>query len=176
MVVTASFSESDAAKIAVGQPATVTVSALPTQKLAAHVIGVDPIGSSSSGVVQYTVTFAVDRSEPKLKSGMSANVSVTVAERDNVLNVPSAAVTGSGSNARVTVLENGVQSTVQVVAGLKGDSTTEIVSGLKSGQSVVTSSGTALPTSNSPAGAQFGRGGFGGGGLGGGGGVVRVGG
>jgi multidrug efflux pump subunit AcrA (membrane-fusion protein) len=94
MQVSAEFSESDATNIRVGQPATVTVAALPTEELAAHVVSVSPLGSSSSGVVEFSVLFALDRTEPLLKAGMSANVSVTVAERDNVLNVPSAAVTG----------------------------------------------------------------------------------
>jgi multidrug efflux pump subunit AcrA (membrane-fusion protein) len=167
--VTAAFSESDIANIAVGQPATVTVSALPTEELAAHVIGVDLSGTTSSSVVEYTVTFALDRSEPKLKPGMSASVSVTVAERDNVLEVPSAAVTGSGSNARVTVVASGKQTTTPVVAGLKGDTDTEIVSGVKAGQQVVTSTGATLFSSGgltsttSTTGATTRRGGFGGG-------------
>lgn len=180
MQVTAEFSESDAAKIAVGQPATVTVSALPGEELAAHVISVGMTGSSSSGVVEYPVVFALDRSEPTLKPGMSANVGVTVAERDGVVNVPSAAVTGSGSNARVTVVSNGVQTVTPVVAGLQGDTTTEILSGLKPGQEVVTSTGATLfssgtsgttGTTTTPTGGggrfRFGGGGFGGG-LGGG--------
>ncbi len=170
---TASFSESDAAKIRLGQPATVTVSALPNKELAAHVIAIDVAGTSSSGVVQYTVTLALDRTVAGLKPGMSANATVTTAERDNVLNVPSAAVTGSGSNASVSVLgKNGKQQTVGVVAGLKGDSSTEIVSGLTAGQQVVTSSGqtTTGGTGTSGSGTNpFGGGrGLGGGGLGGG--------
>jgi multidrug efflux pump subunit AcrA (membrane-fusion protein) len=178
--VSAPFSESDVASIAVGQPATVTVSALPAEELAAHVIAVDLTGTTSSGVVEYNVTFALDRSEPKLKPGMSASVSVTVAERDNVLEVPSAAVTGSGSNARVTVVANGKQTTTPVVAGLKGDTDTEIVSGVKAGQQVVTSTGTTLFSSGtltsttSTTGGTTRRGGFGGGGgafFGGGGGL-----
>jgi len=113
---------------------------------------------------------------------MSANVSVTVSERDNVLNVPSAAVTGTGSNAGVTVLANGKQTVVPVVAGLKGDTSIEIVSGLKAGQQVVTSTGATLfssgssltGTTSSTTGRRGGLGGggagvfFGGGGLGGG--------
>jgi len=169
--VTAAFSESDIANIAVGQPATVTVSALPTEELAAHVIGVQLTGTTSSGVVEYTVTFALDRTEPKLKPGMSASVSVTVAERDNVLEVPSAAVTGSGTSARVTVVANGKQTTTPVVAGLKGDTDTEIVSGVKAGQQVVTSTGATLFSSGGTltgttptTGAATRRGGFGGGG------------
>jgi multidrug efflux pump subunit AcrA (membrane-fusion protein) len=172
MQVSAAFSESDAAKVRVGQPATVTVSALPNEQLAAHVVSVGIVSSSSSGVVQYAVVFALDRTEPLLKSGMSANVSVTVAERDNVLNVPSATVTGSGAAARVTVVTGGVQKTVQVVAGLKGDTTTEIVSGVTAGQQVVTSTGATLFSAgtgtSTTARPRFGGGGFGGGPLGGG--------
>jgi multidrug efflux pump subunit AcrA (membrane-fusion protein) len=169
--VSAAFSESDVANIQVGQPATVTVSALPAEELAAHVIGIDLTGTTSSSVVEYNVTFALDRSEPKLKPGMSASVSVTVAERDNVLNVPSAAVTGTGSNARVTVVANGKQTTTPVVAGLKGDTSTQIVSGVKAGQQVVTStgatlfsSGGALTSTTSTTAGTGRRGGFGGGG------------
>jgi multidrug efflux pump subunit AcrA (membrane-fusion protein) len=180
MEVSASFSETDAAKIRVGQPATVTVSALPSEKLAAHVISVGVIGTSSSGVVEYTVVFALDRTTTQLKPGMSANVSDTVDERDNVLGVPSSAVTGSGATARVTVLKNGVQQTVPVVAGLKGDTTTEIVSGLTSGEQVVTSTGATLFSSGAATGTsttgaagaagarRLGGGGGFGGGLGGG--------
>ncbi|MDX6426683.1 MAG: HlyD family secretion protein, partial [Gaiellaceae bacterium] len=144
--VTASFSESDAAKIKLGQAGTITVSALPNKQLAAHVVAIDTSGTSSSGVVTYTVTMALDRTVTGLKPGMSANATVTTGERDNVLNVPNAAVTGSGSTATVKVLKSGVQSTVNVVTGLKGDSTTEIVSGLTAGQQVVTSSGVAPAT------------------------------
>jgi macrolide-specific efflux system membrane fusion protein len=172
--VTASFSESDAAKIQLGQAGTITVSALPNKQLAAHVVAIDTAGTSSSGVVTYTVTMALDRTVAGLKPGMSANVTVTTGERDNVLAVPNAAVTGSGSNATVKVLTNGVQSTVNVVAGLKGDSNTEILSGLTAGQQVVTSSGVTAAGAGAATGTTRpgGAGGFpgGGGGFAGGGG------
>jgi membrane fusion protein, macrolide-specific efflux system len=175
--VTASFSESDAVKIQLGQAGTITVSALPNKELAAHVVAIDTAGTSSSGVVTYTVTMALDRTVTGLKPGMSANASVTTGERDNVLNVPNAAVTGSGSSATVKVLKNGVQSTVNIVAGLKGDSSTEIMSGLTAGQQVVTSSGVvatagagaAAGTTRPGGAAGLGGGGFAGGGGGGGG-------
>ncbi len=179
--VTASFSESDAAKIRLGQAGTVTVSALPNKELAAHVVAIDVSGTSSSGVVQYTVTLALDRTVAGLKPGMSANATVTASERDNVLNVPNGAVTGSGANATVSVLQSGAQRTVNVVAGLKGDSTTEIQRGLTLGQRVVTSSGVATGGSGGTTGSTTGgagtrspgggppAGGFGGGGFPGGG-------
>src|SRR5262249_3811432 len=70
----ASFSETDSAKLRVGQPATVTVDALPDQQLAAHVVAISPTAStSSSSVVTYDVTFALDRTNAQLKPGMTAN-------------------------------------------------------------------------------------------------------
>jgi macrolide-specific efflux system membrane fusion protein len=185
MQVNAAFAESDVAKLAVGQPATVTVSALGGAQLAAHIAAINPVASSSSSVVQYTVTFALDRANKQLKPGMTASVSVTIAEKDNVVQVPSAAVTGTGRTARVTIMKNGVSQTVPVVAGLAGDSSTEIVSGLTAGQTYVisttvarttaTGTGTAATTPGArPGGGLGGLGG--GGGFGGGGGGVRPGG
>jgi hypothetical protein len=136
---------------------------LPNEELAAHVIAVDTVGTTSSGVVQYTVTVALDNAASGVKPGMSANVTVTIAERRNVVNVANAAVTGSGSSATVHVVDNkGTQRSVPVVAGLKGDSTTEIVSGLSAGQSVVVSSGVSRNGGgNGSSGSRLGGGGFG---------------
>jgi multidrug resistance efflux pump len=170
LTVTAGFSESDAAKIAVGRPATVTLDALPGKKLAAHVVSIDTLSTVVSNVVTYDVTFALDRSAVGVKPGMSASVDVVARERDNVVNVPSSAVTGSGASASVTVLKDGVQTRVPVVAGLQGDSTTEIVSGLAAGATVVlptaTFSGgsTSTGTNGNRGGGLGGLGGLGGGG------------
>jgi len=167
MQLVASFAETDTAKLRVGQAATVTVDALPTTELAAHIVAVDGTATSSSGVVTYNVTFALDRSEPGLRPGMTANVDVVVGEADNVLHVPTAAVSGSGSNASVTVLRNGKQVRVPVVAGLAGDSSTVILSGLTNGEAVVlpsinlTGSSSSSSSQNSGFGGRFG-GGFGG--------------
>ncbi|HZQ88677.1 MAG TPA: biotin/lipoyl-binding protein [Gaiellaceae bacterium] len=168
MELVAGFAETDTAKLRVGQPATVTVDALPNTELAAHIVAIDGTATSSSGVVTYNVTFALDRSEPGLKSGMTANVDVIVGEADNVLHVPTAAVNGSGSNASVTVLRNGKQVRVPVVAGLAGDSSTAILSGLTTGQTVVLPQVTISSTggsSNTTGGGTLNFGGGGGGGA-----------
>ncbi len=69
---------------------------------------------------------------------MTANVDVVVGEADNVLHVPTAAVTGSGSNATVTVLRNGTQVSVSRSSPVsQGDSSTAILSGLKGNETVV---------------------------------------
>ncbi len=127
MQVVTGFSETDVAKLRLGQAATVTVDALTGKEYAAHIIGIDTTSTLVSNVVTYNVTFALDNKVSAVKPGMTANVDVVVAERDNAVHVQTAAVTGSGSNATVTVLRNGKQVTVPVVAGLKGDDSTQIV-------------------------------------------------
>jgi len=168
MQVLAPFAETDAVKIQPGQAATVTVDALPSKQLAAHLLSVSDIASSSSSVVTYNGVFALDRSESELKPGMTANVDVVTGEADNVLHVPTAAVRGSGSSATVTVLQNGKQTSVPVVAGLQGDSSTAILSGLKDNETVVLpsvsiSASTTGGTSGTTTTGITGRGGGGGG-------------
>lgn len=172
--VVAGFSEGDAAKIAVGQPATATISALPGVTLPAKVIAIDSTATTVSNVVTYDVTFALTGSNPKLKPGMTADVEVITAVSGAALHVPTAAVTGSGADARVTVLRDGKQVTVAVVAGLRGDDSTEIKNGLRAGDTVVLptlnlaglGSSSSSQTGSGAAGrfraATFGGGGFGG--------------
>ena len=69
--VLAGFSESDAAKIHRGQPATVAVDALPNTQLAAHVISIATTQTVVSNVVTYEVTFLLDSTAPNLKPGMT---------------------------------------------------------------------------------------------------------
>lgn len=171
--VVAGFSEGDAASIAVGQPATATISALPGVTLAAKVVAIDSTATTVSNVVTYNVTFALTGTSPRLKPGMTADVEVVTAVRAGALHVPTTAVTGSGANARVTVLRNGQQVAATVVAGLKGDDATEIKSGLRAGDTVVLPAlnvsglGSSSSAQNGAAAGRFRAATFGGGGFGG---------
>jgi RND family efflux transporter MFP subunit len=162
--VKAGFSESDAAKVQVGQPATITVAALPNQLLAARVVSVDATSTVVSNVVTYYVTLQLNQQQPRLKPGMTVTAQIIVGKRDGVIHVSTAAVQGTGSTGTVTVVgAKGVQSRRTVVVGLKGDDSTEIVSGLKVGDQVVVSSGLAATSGTAPT-FRF-PGGFGGGGF-----------
>jgi RND family efflux transporter MFP subunit len=157
------FSESDAAKIHPGQPATITVDALPNMQLAAHVVSIDTTQTVVSNVVTYGVTFLLDRTAPNIKPGMTVSASVVIAKRDGVLHVPNAAVHTTGGASFVTVVgANGAQTQRAVQTGLVGDDSTEIVSGLTTGRQIVVSTLTSLTSTNQTGG----RGGGGPGGFG----------
>jgi macrolide-specific efflux system membrane fusion protein len=175
---TVAFSESDISKVAVGQPATVSLDALAGVQLAAHVSSIAPVGTTSSSVVSYDATLTLDQNDNRVKPGMSASASVITGSASGVT-VPNAAVTGSGSLGTVTLVKNGKDVTQQVVVGLRGDSRTQIISGVKAGdQLVITIALPSLSTSTGSLGSgTLGGGGLGGlGGLGGGGGFFRGGG
>jgi membrane fusion protein, macrolide-specific efflux system len=142
MTMTVSFSESDINKLKVGQAATVTPDALSGVQLGAHVTSLSPVGTTSNNVVSYQATLTLDQHDPSVKPGMSATASVITGQAQGV-NVPNAAVTGTGSLGTVTIMRNGKQTTRQVVVGLRGNSRTQIVSGLSAGDQLVIK--TVLP-------------------------------
>jgi hypothetical protein len=161
------LSESEVGSVRVGQPATVTVEALESTKLAAHVVSVATLPTSTSGVVSYDVTFQLEQVEPALKPGMSATAEVVVKQAEGI-NVPTSAISGGA----VTVVRKGKHVRQPVVTGLAGNATTIVLSGLKAGEEIAlpvasTSSATSL---TSKLAGRAGGGALGGGGLGGGGG------
>ncbi|MBV8951897.1 MAG: HlyD family efflux transporter periplasmic adaptor subunit, partial [Actinobacteria bacterium] len=137
------LAESDAVNVKLGQPATVTFSALPNVTLPGTVTSISPTSTLVSNVVTYNATVSLNQSDPGVKPGMTSSVTIITGERDNVLHVPSSAVSGTGTTGSVTVVNGKQQNTVTVGIGLRGDTDDEITSGLTQGQTVVTSRSTS---------------------------------
>ena len=95
--VVAGFAEVDASKVQVGQPATITLSALPTRRCRGKVTAVDVTSTVVSNVVTYDVTITLTNPPAGVQPGMTANVSVVVGEADNVLELPTADITTRGA-------------------------------------------------------------------------------
>jgi multidrug efflux pump subunit AcrA (membrane-fusion protein) len=169
------FPEADIGTVAVGQPATITLPALPGTELAGKVAAIATTSTVSSNVVTYDTTVSIVDPPATVRDGMTADVDVIVASKTGVLEVPSAAITTVGTRSTVTVLHGTTQTPVPVVPGVVGSSTTQIVSGLTAGEKVVLPTVTVAAASGAAtsgaatAGGGFGGGGFGGGGFGGGG-------
>ncbi|GAA4858680.1 HlyD family efflux transporter periplasmic adaptor subunit [Kitasatospora terrestris] len=166
MQVTANFSELDSLKLKKGQTATVTLNAQSDTKLAATVLSVSSLPSSSSnGAVQYGATLQITGDTSTLRTGLSATVSVVTGEADNALSLPAAALSGTGTTRTATLLhEDGTTERVQVTVGIEGDATVQVTEGLKEGDRVelaatTAGNGNGFPSGNFP--------GLNGGGLGG---------
>jgi membrane fusion protein, macrolide-specific efflux system len=139
--VRARFSEADTAKIAAGQAAKVEFESL-GQQLTARVVRIDPIETVVANVVTYTVTLLLDKKLEELKPGMTGNVDVIIAQKQNVLRLPVTAINPRNGRATVQVVGPDEKlETRQVTTGLKGDDDIEITSGLSDGDRVVITAG-----------------------------------
>lgn len=182
-----SLSEVDAAKIAVGQKATLTFDAFPDLTLTGKVVEKDLLGTVTQNVVSYTVKVAPDTSDSRLLPNMSVSADVITSSKPDVLMVTSSAIKTNGESVvqvpdphdpalAATSTSKGVVLTLStipmvVTTGLVGNSQTEILKGLKEGDKVVVrtnKSGAASAQNRSIFQAAGGGGGGGTRGLGGG--------
>lgn len=92
MQVDTNVSESDIGGITEGKEATFTVDAYPGIPFSGTIRQVRLAPINLQNVVTYNVVVAVDNKDLRLKPGMTANVSIVVAQRDHVLKVPNAAL------------------------------------------------------------------------------------
>jgi multidrug efflux pump subunit AcrA (membrane-fusion protein) len=102
---------------------------------------------ASSGATSNTTTKSVS-----LKSGLTATVTITVIQSQNVLLIPTKALTRSGQTYTVQVVSGSATDTRTVVTGNSDDSNTEITNGLSEGETVQyttsSSSGSSSKTSS----------------------------
>jgi len=88
MQVDTNVSESDVGRLSQDEPATFTVDAYPGTAFHGTVAQVRNAPITVQNVVTYDVVIAVDNSGLELKPGMTANVSIITAKRDDVLRLP----------------------------------------------------------------------------------------
>jgi HlyD family secretion protein len=149
MQVDTNVSESDIGGVRHGQPASFTVDAYPGREFHGVVAQVRNAPITVQNVVTYDVVIAVDNSDLALKPGMTATVTITTAQRDNVLRLPLRALrfhpdhkleapeaTGTPREAApraaltVWVLQaDGTLRKVEVKTGLRSDQYAELLSG-----------------------------------------------
>ena len=166
MQIDANFAEADIGSIRVGQTVRFTVDAFAGRNFQGEVKLIRLNPTTVQNVVTYDVVINVDNPEQILLPGMTAYVSIAVAERKDVLLVPNAALRFKPANAgnqkragghpggaanggipksaqdafsaKVYVLEQGELVPVSVSLGITDNRNTEIVAGeLKAGDQLV---------------------------------------
>ncbi len=90
MQITAAVAEADIGAVSEGQQATFTVDAFPNRTFHGTITQVRNAPQNSNNVVTYQTIISVDNPDLKLRPGMTANVSIIVARRANVVRVPNA--------------------------------------------------------------------------------------
>ncbi|MDA8414927.1 MAG: efflux RND transporter periplasmic adaptor subunit [Desulfobacteraceae bacterium] len=92
MQIEVSVDEADISRIRLDQNATFTVDSYPEQSFKGKVVQIRNAPVINQNVVTYITVVNVDNSDLKLKPGMTANVSIEVARKDDALKLPPAAL------------------------------------------------------------------------------------
>ncbi|MBP7864750.1 MAG: efflux RND transporter periplasmic adaptor subunit [Acidobacteria bacterium] len=92
MQVNASVDEADIGKISDKVDIKFTVDAYPQESFTGKISEIRLNPTTVQNVVTYNVVISVDNSDLKLKPGMTANITMTVEQRENVLRVPNASL------------------------------------------------------------------------------------
>jgi len=147
MQINTNVDEADIGRIKNSQDVEFTVDAYPDTLFKGSVSQIRIAPIIVQNVVTYDVVIRVDNPEQKLKPGMTANVSIIVAGKRDILKVPNTALrfrppeTGKPAvykNAGVWLLANQSPKRMDVTTGIGDDKYTEIISGeIKEGQEVI---------------------------------------
>ena len=132
--------------ISVGQKVQITADAVPDKTYVGTVTRVSMKGTSNGGTTTYPVTIRIDDTEG-LRPGMNANAEIVVAEANNALVVPNAAVvrgsyvlvtkdSPSAANADTAMEAPEGFVYVPVKTGVSDDDYTQIVSGIQEGDTI----------------------------------------
>jgi len=152
MQIDTNVDEADIGKVQLNQPVEFTVDAYPDFVFRGKVAEVRIAPVTVQNVVTYDVVVRVDNPDMRLKPGMTANVSIILADKGDVLRVPNAALrfrlAEAGNNSKASlprekgkglwVLVDNKPERVAVNTGISDGTYTEILSGnLREGDPVI---------------------------------------
>jgi HlyD family secretion protein len=171
MQIDANVAEADVGVVAVDQDVDFTVDTFPSRIFSGKVVQVRNAPITVQNVVTYDTVIGVSNLDLKLKPGMTANVSIMTAHRDNVLQIKNAALryrppdatpaatrsTSSPSAGRehradraVYVLNGNHPKLVQIKTGISDGIVVELLEGLKEGDRVITAEITFTSAASPP--------------------------
>lgn len=144
--VEANIPEADTAKVKVENTAKITLDAYGAdQSFEARVVKVDPAETVVDGVSTYKTTFEFTKEDERVKSGMTANITISTAKQGDILVIPQRYIVKKDGESFATISEDGkTTKEVKIETGLVGsDGNVELIGGLKEGDKIVNPSSIA---------------------------------
>jgi len=130
--------EEDVIEISVGNSVEITLVAFPDKKIEGKVISISPAEKIVDGVVYYETTIGFEEMLEEVKPGMTADVNIKTAVRENVLSLPEDAIQRKDGKTIVEVFKNGQIQERDIEIGLRGSNDmVEVLSGLEEGEKVI---------------------------------------
>ena len=120
MQIIANIDESEIGRMRTGQPVTFRVDAYPTDRFLGTVHQIRLLPTTVQNVVTYSTVISVPNPDYKLKPGMTGDVTIEIARRENVLRAPAAALRFRPSNDVFAALKQEVPPEMARGAGGMG--------------------------------------------------------
>lgn len=141
-----SLDQIDIVKVQAGMKASIILDAFPTETFTGVVSSISATPTVTSGVVSYTAKIMLTLPKKEILSQMSATVTVILAEKNNILLIPSSVTTSENGKTYVQI-QKGIGSNAstekrEVTLGLSENGKVEVLSGLSLGESVRSNSST----------------------------------
>ncbi|MCK4454082.1 efflux RND transporter periplasmic adaptor subunit [Candidatus Parcubacteria bacterium] len=130
--------EEDVVKMDIGNPVDIFLVAFPGQAFQGEVISIDPAQELIDGVVYYKAAINPGEIPDQVKPGMTADLIIKTAFRENVLIIPEDGIQYKEGKKVVKVFKDGSIEEREVIIGLQGsDYMVEVVSGLEEGENII---------------------------------------
>jgi RND family efflux transporter MFP subunit len=127
------------AEVRIGQEAKVTLDAFgENMEFQARIVSIDPAETMRDGVSTYKVKMRFEMDYPTIRPGMTANVSIVIFEKSDVIVIPGGTVYMENGKWFVKIKEkNGIVPREVTIGNRTNLGQVEIVSGLEAGETVV---------------------------------------
>jgi HlyD family secretion protein len=130
--------EEDIVKIEVGNPVDISLVAFPEKKFLGKVISIDPAEKLIEGVVYYEVSIDFEEIPEGVKPGMTADLIIKTASKEDVLVIPEDAIQKKEGKTIAEVFKDGTIEEREIETGLWGSNDlVEVISGLSEREKVI---------------------------------------
>jgi len=129
--------EEDISQVKIGDPVDILLVAFPEQELTGRVISIDPAEKIIDEVVYYEVSIDFDSVISGIKPGMTADIVIRTAFKDNVLVLSRSALIKNNGRIVVQYLQGNKVKEKEIILGLEGDSFVEVVSGVEQEEQLI---------------------------------------
>jgi RND family efflux transporter MFP subunit len=134
----ANIPEVDIGRLKLAQEVAINFDALPGESFKGSVMEIDPAETIIDGVVNYKIKIALDSADPRIKSGLTANLAIQTEVKKGVVLLPQNAILQNDTGTFVRIPDGkGGANDVPVKLGVRGnDGNVEIISGVNEGDTV----------------------------------------